>query len=327
MRSEVYKILNLEDRFKEVGDGKSNKGNKSTLDDIVRAPGSGISGDLIAHQQGMYCLNQGNGDFIVVGSAKENPGYFYTIKDNKGYCGNGDKKYWTIDDVMTHPGGIQVAESLLVIGNEQYNGAETRTDRSNIRFYDISDEDNVSELKHLKIERRGDGMISSAIGLTKLGEQWIMAIRGKRTMDFYSMKGDPTNSANKFEELSSIDLKANDMKDFQCANLFIGTTDSDDKIYLIGMPDGSTNSDECWLYLLNTNKNDQGKITSIISATQLVHKHFYRNGDGPRFKWASCACFIPSNGAGSTGATDGKFRIYSASAHVDDKKIRCNWWE
>lgn len=322
MKSTVYKIKNLAETFENLQDGKDHKGTKFSLTNIERAPGSGIPADLIAHQQGMYRLDADD-SFIVTGSAKENPGYFYIIKDGEGYYGNEGNDYWPVDYVMTHPGGIQVAEDILVIGNEQYSGATTRSDRSNIRFYNISDPDAVAELTHLEIERRGDGKIASAVGLTKLGEQWILAVRAEKTMDFYSLYGDPNDKENSFSELSSIDLDGNGMKSFQCVNLFLN---ADEDLFLFGMPDGSSTKDECWLYKLNSEKDSEG-VTSIYSAEEKVYKHFYRDGTGPRFKWASCVCFEPDDDSSENQETTGKFVVYSASGHVDDKKISCNRWD
>lgn len=322
MKSTIYKIKSLISTFENMKDGKDHKGTKFSLDEIDRAPGSGIPADLIAHQQGMYRLDANN-NFIVTGSAKNNPGYFYIIKNGEGYDGNDGKDYWPIDYVMTHPGGIQVAEDILVIGNEQYSGATTRSDRSNIRFYNISDPDAVVELTHLGIERRGDGKIASAVGLTKLGEQWILAVRALDTMDFYSLYGYPSDRENSFSELSSIGLDDNGMKQFQCVNLFL---DAEEKLFLFGMPDGSSTNDECWLYQLNAEKDSEG-ITNISSAEEMVHKHFYRDGSGPRFKWASCVCFESDDDSQENQETKGKFIVYSAAGHVDNNKIACNKWD
>lgn len=319
----VYRIRNLVDTFKAVkdGDDSSHKARKFNLTVYNRAPGSGVSADLIAHQQGM-CRIDGANNFFVCGSAKGNPGYFYYILNGVGFTGNGGRDDWSIDDVMTHPGGLQAAENILATGNEQYSGASTRGDRSNIRFFEISCPTAVEELEHLKIERRGDGKIASAVALTKRGEQWILAVRGKSSIDFYAMSGDPRDRTCQFTELSGC-ISGDLFKEFQNMQLYL---DEHNALFLFGLPDKTTNEDMCRLYSIQVTCDDNDQVEKITGATEEASTHFHRNGSGPRFKWAGCVAFDPDTTGASGDVVSGQFRVYSAAGHVVDEKIKCNEW-
>jgi hypothetical protein len=324
MRYTVYRIQNLVETFQQVGDGSGHKGVVRYIDDVERAPGSGLPVDLIAHQQGM-CRLDGEGSFVVCGSAKDNPGYFYLANNWKGYYGNNGHDWWPIDDVMTHAGGLQVAGTLLVTGNEQYNGITTRGDRSNVRFYDIGDPNNVMELRHLLIERRGDGRIASACGLTIIGEQWLLAIRAKETMDFYSLIGDPWDPSKTFNMIGSLNLKTHGMKEYQNISLYI---DQNWIAYLFGMPDGESNKDEVWLYQVDGPVSG-GQIPvyqEVTGVTLRDQAHFYTKTDDTHFKYAASVWFVPTEPGNLGDLKSGHFYVYASSMHVDDRKITLNEW-
>ncbi len=294
------------------------KGSKFNLTDIKRAPGSGKAADLIAHQQGVFQCDDSQ-NYVITGSVKNNPSYFYLIKNGKGCKCNAGKDYWPIETTMTHPGGIQVAENILAIGNEQYiyGQATTHGDRSNIRFFDIGNESSVFELDHLFIERQGDGKIASAVALTKNGEQWVLAVRAKEGLDFYCLDGGIQNEKNKFSDVGHLDKKKYGLKDFQTIQLFPAAKpgSAEPNFYLFGMPEGSSKTDKCWIYKLNFVFNKDGKITHVSNASEYTTIHFVRDGTGPRFKW----------GAGVRYTGD-KFEVTSIAGHVVDDKIKCNRW-
>ncbi len=176
MESKVYKIKDLVKTFKKVKDGRDKfKAKRFKLTHINRAPGSGVSGDRIAHRQGMYRLTGGSyaasGNYIIGGSVRtrgvNHGGYFYPITQGKATNVGNDNHYITIDNTFTHLGGIQCAEDLLVVGCEKYTTdipsivPNTEDDKSRIYFYDISNFGNIRRLNHLKIERFAPGAIAS----------------------------------------------------------------------------------------------------------------------------------------------------------------------
>lgn len=322
MQSSIYKIKNLVSTFGRINDGQgSKKASKFDLKNIIRAPGSGISADLVSHHQGIYKCD-GSGNFIVTGSSTTRSGYMYAIKGHRGVtCFNG-KDYKAISKSYSHPGGIQVVDGLLGIGNEKYNGISTHTDRSLVKFYDISDSDCAKwkELTCLSLSRTGKGKIASAIGLTRFNDQYILAVRSLKKIEFFGLTGDYTDNTKRFRSIGSLSIKRDRLKSFQSINLYIG---HNNKLYLFGMPHGSSNHDKCWLYVINTTKANN-RIKKVVNANCVRMKHFKRNGSGPRFKWASCVKFYKKGQKGNVA--NGRFQVISASAHVDNNKIKCNAW-
>ena len=125
-----------------------------------------------------------------------------------------------------------MAENILVVGNEQYYGATTRTDRSNVRFFDIGNEGSITELSHLLIERRGSGKIASAVALTKNGNQWILAVRAENSIDFYTLEGNILDRNSQFVSIGSLDNASNGLKGFQAIQMFPGTGSSGKSCFL-----------------------------------------------------------------------------------------------
>lgn len=317
MKSEVIVINGIEsaiDDLKRIFDDGHQKGTKFEITNIDRAPGSGTSVDLIAHHQGVYQCD-GDGNYIITGSTKENPGYFYMIKNSTGSKSIVGKDYYSIETVMTHPGGIQVAENILAIGNEQYSGATTRDDRSNVRFFDIGADGSIIEMNHLLIQREGKGKIASAVAFTKNGNQWVLAIRANDSIDFYTLGGDISSKESKFNYLGDLDKKSNGFKDFQAIQIFPGKDKEGNIVfYLFGMPDGSKEEDKMWIYKINfTFENNVIKKVNHVSFYTTIH--FHRDGDGPRFKYGAGISYV-----------NNKFEVTSISGHVESRKIKCNKW-
>ena len=318
----IHRIPKILKSFNEIPSGfDTPKAKKFKIKNIDEAPGSQ---DLmgILHHQGVEVLD-GNVNMIIVGSTRGHPGYGYVVKDGNGQLLDNGNHHFLIDQTYTHPGGVQAAEDILAIGNEQYNGLVTRSDRSMIRFYDISDDQNITELRHLAIRRDSttgyhNEAIASALGITKFHDQWIVAVRSKQTLDFYTYKGDLKNPSACFTRLGSLDREKHHIYEYQSIYLYFSTAD---KLYMFGMPRKSENDDKCYLHLIKkTEKN--GIIKKITGATTIRVRHFKRNGRGPRFKWASCIEFIPD----ASRVDGGKFRIYSIEANVNNHEIRGNYW-
>ncbi len=317
----VYKIKNIKNTFNEIPTGfDPPKAKKFKLTQMVKPPGAG---NLVVHHQGVESLD-GKSNFLIAGSTIGSPSYCLVVKNGKGYSLPSKLKHFYIDAAYTHPGGIQAAEHILAVGNEQYNVATTYPDRSTVKFYDISDDDNIIELKHLEIVRDqttgyNNEPIASAVAITKNKNQWILAVRAKKSVDFYSLEGDPNDVSNKFKLIAQLDKEDNCLYDYQSIYLYFNDAN---KLYLFGMPKKTEKHDKCFLHTLKTTvKNDI--IKSVDGARTIRVRHFKRNGRGPRFMYASCIEYIPDN---PSSPTIGKFKIYSIEANVNNNSIRCNYW-
>ena len=336
MFASIRKITNIEETFERLRkyEKKDINAEEISLTDIERAPGSGVSGDLVAHQQGM-CRCDGAGDYIIAGSIRntlatsgDHP-YFYVIENGKGSKKVNGKDYvtFTIDKndhtKYTHPGGLQVAENVLAISAEDYIGAVTHTDRSYIKFYNIGDTSNIYELADWSFYRHWDNACASALGLIKTDYgQWLLAIRANNRMEFYAT---PINTIagdnNGYFELKSIivnDGKTNNLKNFQNMNLFFEK--GSNILYLIGLnPEGAKGSrkDMMYLYRVNLNYSSNNSITGVSSITHLNTMHLYSATSAASFDWAACTCINEY----------GNFVVYDTTMHVDDKKIRMNRWD
>lgn len=311
MYATIHRIPNLEIEFGYLEHNR-NSAAKFELKNIEPVLGAGGKLALIEHHQGA-CKCDGNENYIVTGSVTgENLPYFYIVKNGEGAkCVNGKDYYLIKNEKMQHPGGIQVAEKLLAVGLEQYNMATTHMDRSTIMFYDIADEHNIQPIPQWTIDRKGNNKIASAIGLTRINGQWIMAVRAKKTVDFYVNNN---IGAGRFTEAGHVDINGG-VKEYQ--QLFLYQDDLG-SIYMIGMPDGSSREDKCWLHKLPYDA--EGTVITMFR-NEVEHKktiHFKRSGDGPRFMFAAGISFSD---------TAPGFEVYSLEGHVVNHKIRCNRWK
>ena len=317
----VYKVKSIKKTFNEIPTGFDNpKAKKFKLTELDTPPGTESP---IVHHQGVESLD-GNKNYLITGSTYDNPGYCLVIKNGKGHTLSNRKKYFDIDVAYTHPGGIQAAEHILAVGNEQYRGPTTYPDRSNIKFYDISNDRTIRQLNHLEIVRDittgyDNEPIASAVGITKHNDQWILAVRSKNTVDFYSLIGDPNDISKKFDLIGQLDKNDYHFNDYQSIYLYFSARN---KLYLFGMPRKTENDDKCFLHTIKTTVR-AGKIKSVDGARTIRIRHFKRNGNGPRFKYASCIEFIPE----VPSTTVGKFKITSVEANINNESIRCNSWE
>lgn len=307
MRTTTHKIQNIVGTFNAV----KAKGKKFSLTNINRASGSGLSVDTVHHHQGLCRVNN---HFFISGSVtgSELP-YIYKISAN-----GGNSTIYINADEYRHAGGLQVAENILAVGLEEYDktGVSVYTDRSRIYFYDLEH----NQFMPNYIQRKD---LSSAVGLIRRNEQWILAVRGKGSTEFYisndisqgtSISNEGLYTTCGFRKISKIATR-----DYQSISLFL---DSNNELYMIGMPDGSSTHDKCWMFRLSMTLTSDGKIETINTAQEVAYKHFKRDGEGPRFKWAAGVYFDPKDIIGN--AASGNFIVYSAEAHVINNKIRCN---
>jgi len=333
MYASIRKLINLEDEFKKLLKIKK-QAESHDLYKIDRAPGSGISGDSIAHQQGV-CRCDGDGELIITGSiknssksSKDHP-YFYVIKNWIGSKSIGteglDYVTFIIDSSdhrrYTHPGGIQIAENVLAIGIEDYIDSEVsvHTDRSVVKFYNIGNEENIFEITNWGFSRSGKNKIASAIGFTKtIYGQWILAVRGNNEIELYAFAIEAPIAEQKFKSCGTITFDSvNKLKNFQGMNLFWekNPTTNKDKLFLIGGPDGSSTDDKLFLYeiILHYNENLVDGIDKIVFKTEV---HLYSSNNHARFKY----------GVGTFVNEMNHFEVYSITMHVDNGKIGCNIW-
>lgn len=307
MKAKIYKIKDIVETFNAV----KAKGKKMTLFDIDRASGSGTSVDLVHHQQGLYRVED---YFFISGSVtgSELP-YIYGIKASGGN--------FTIHinaNEYRHAGGIQIAENILAVGVEEYDktGLSVYDDRSRIYFFDLE----KGKLLSGYIQRKD---LASAVGITRRNGQWILAVRGKKSTDFYVsdniMQGNETSSDGLHTTCGFKRISGISTRNYQSISLFLNDKS---ELYMIGMPDGSSTHDKCWMSHLSMTLTTENQIKTINYANEVAYKHFKRDGDGPRFKYAAGVYFEEKST--TDGVTSGDFIVYSAEAHTINQKIRCN---
>ena len=314
MKSSVYKIKNLKQTFENI-DPTSGAAKKVEIANIHSAPGSAINEDLIAKHHGIMAMDN-EGDYIISGSAKGNyPSYFYPVINNHGrHIG----KFNLSDEVPvsnSYPstGGIQVAENILAISSEEFIGVNTKKDSSLVRFFDINDPDHVEHLSHLDIVRKGEAQNAAAVGLVKVDEQWILAIRANKSMDFFALNGDIMDSGLKFESIGSIGLGENNLGKYKSINLL---SDENGELHFVGFcPDSESNSAE--LVKVETKRNGGNRIVVVVKADKLAEKDFTTIDSCVKFKYGACLKYNEN----------GKFKVTSVCSHVSNTKIILNTWE
>ena len=345
MKRKNIVIKDIKEKFNQIVDKDINPKDKGMSDEITKikgAPGQdsyATKGQSpVSHLQGMTRLDNENGvddNFILTGSVrnsagKNNPGYFYLVKNKEGFPPIQEKKpqYISIDKVYTHPSGIQVCENILAIGNEKYKNAEQSTEKNKsiILFYDINDFSDIKPLTNLKIKRSDEmdypktGRIASAVGLTQYYQQWILAVREVDHLDFYSHKGlDLLNAQPKVWDNDIGRLEIDDhLKKAQCIQLFLSEENGEVNIYLLAMAED--NDDKITLYKILFNKGDYGGNPCVDAFTELEcinTKWFVRKDSGPRMKYCSCVYY--------DNVAD-KFIIYSGGSNVRSDKIKIQIW-
>jgi hypothetical protein len=282
----------------------------------VKMP-SGAENSSTYHQQGIQKTDQGA--FIVSGSATSQ-GYFYIVDSN-----NTIVSLLTVPDTFqknhfNHMGGCQQFLNVLAVGCENYNAGKTGT--SVVLFYDVHDIYNPALLPTM-IERNESGLTAGEVAITLYDNRWLVVVGNYdcNSLTFYQTPGGNLsagfqpfavwNSSSGFAP-GSIDKN---WGAYQNINLFV---DADGTLYLIGMhSEGAENKD--WADLYKVVLTPGTPYTAAL--TKVANKHFYRNGDGPRFDYGSG--FYPNPQTGS-------FEVYACSAHIDKidgKNVsRCNQW-
>ena len=284
---------------------------------------------LKGHQQGIQ-RNTG-GDFIVSGSGLQS-GYIYLA----------DRSSLKITKVLTpvvrsfnHMGGIQVADDILAGGYERLESGAAGT--SVVLFYDVRNAAAPAALDHLTIERTSAGQTAGAVGLCRNGASWLLLVGNwdSDQLDFYrSNDADLFAATTGFAPVGTWRFSANGFGAgsidnrwgvYENINLF---ADADGLLWFVGMQTtlfGTNISIDFLDSALDFLKADwadlyQLKIASDeIRVTKRANKRFYRNGEGPRFRYGS--------GFRLNSATGG-FEVYSCEANLSNGGTvnRCNRW-
>ena len=277
---------------------------------------------LKSHQQGIQRTT--DGQFVVSGSGSQS-GYIYFA----------DQSSLKIIGVLTpvvrdfnHIGGIQVAEDILAAGYERLESGATGT--SVVLFYDVRDAASPAALDHLTIDRTSAGDTAGAIGISRDGDTWLLLVANwdSERLDFYRSSGDDLFAVGtRFVPVGSWRPSVNGLgagsinngwEAYQNINLF---ADRDGSLWFVGMFTSLLRStktidllqaDRADLYQLSI---DSGDITVIKRAS----KRFYRNGEGPRFRYGS---------GFRLNSVTGKLEVYSCEANLSSRGRvnRCNRW-
>jgi hypothetical protein len=275
-----------------------------------------------SHQQGIQRTT--NGQFVVSGSGSQS-GYIYFA----------DQSSFKITGVLTpvvrdfnHIGGIQVAEDILAAGYERLESGAMGT--STVLFYDLRDSASPAALDHLTIDRTSAGDTAGAIGLSRDGDTWLLLVANwdSERLDFYRSSGEDLFAVGtRFVPVGTWQYSLNGLGDgsinnsweaYENINLF---ADTDGSLWFVGMftsflkstkTIGLLNADRADLYQLSIDSTD-------ITVTKRANKRFYRNGEGPRFRYGS--------GFRLDDVT-GKFEVYSCEANLSNRGTvnRCNRW-
>ena len=155
-----------------------------------------------------------------------------------------------------------------------------------------------------------------------------MANWDSERLDFYRSNGDDLFAVGtRFAPVGSWQFRAdgfgagsidNRWEAYQNINLF---ADSDGLLWFVGMHSDwlSANNgidlrkaDRADLYQLNMSSSD-------ITVTKRASKRFYRNGEGPRFRYGS---------GFRLNSLTGRFEVYSCEANLSNRRTvnRCNRW-
>ena len=305
MKSTSHHVYDLENTFKRMIDGKDNRGTQELFFDLDRVKNSK---DFRAHIQGVYKLD-GLEKYIVTGSTLKYPGYFYIINNRQGLRNKKTKKSYipieTKNKEYSHPGGIQVEDDILVVGNEKMNWTKigTQDDNSVIKFYDISQPDNITDIG-LNIYRNQKNQKASGVAIIRRRNEYIVSVRAKDYLDFYSLARD-VKSSKKYRPVNRINLRSTAKKRFNAAQSIQLFKNEFDHLYLFAMT-----SNEVHLYRLSISESPT-QITKFKSLRHIYTKKFNPIGKA-KIRWASCLNFVPVK-PHPNGGVDGYFELITTA--------------
>ncbi len=198
---------------------------------------------------------------------------------------------------LRHAGGIQLVGDILVVGLED-NQLKTR---SEIQFWDVSRPEQLKQLKHLTIPRRGavKDKTAGAVGMVRRENDHLVAVANwdSRALDFYVSNGKPlADPACRFsfdrrwrdDEADKQDwLPDRRFGSHQSIQL---VTDATGAIFLVGFNTASGGRDLADLFSIDMDREPDRLLRKLASrAIDLgASNHFRSTGgiaiDGNRFR-------------------------------------------
>ena len=274
------------------------------------------------HQQGIQRTTDGH--FVVSGSGSRS-GYIYFA------AGSSLKIIGVLTPVVgdfNHLGGIQVAEDILAAGYERLESGAPGT--SVVLFYDVRDAASPAALDHLTIDRPSANNTAGAIGLCRDGASWLLLVANwdSERLDFYRSNGSDLFAAGtSFAPLGGWEFGVsglgagsvdNRWGAYQNINLF---ADRDGSLWFVGMHTDWLRGNKS-VDLLKTDRADLYQLdlaSRKIAVTKRASKRFYRNGEGPRFRYGS---------GFRLNSETGRFEVYACEANLSSRGTvnRCNRW-
>ena len=188
---------------------------------------------------------------------------------------------------LRHGGGIQLVGDILVIGLED-NQQKTR---SEIQFWNVSNPDDVVQLKHLTIRRSGEpkDKTAGAVGMVQREKDHRLAVANwdSRAIDFYVSNGKPLDDPQcqfLLDARWQVDLsdKRGWKPDrafgaYQSINL---VSDTDRNLFLIGFHTDSGNKDLADLFSIDP-KQVPSRLLQKLASKQIKlqgDNHFQFSG-------------------------------------------------
>ncbi|HZG42438.1 MAG TPA: hypothetical protein VEY93_05710, partial [Longimicrobium sp.] len=289
---------NVQRAFKAVNPNSAQRitlTNPNALTNMPPGFNSGpVPGDF--HQQGIQKTRFNC--FVVSGSAPSFS-YFYTTGPDRQV-----NNVIRIDPTFTHAGGIQVAGGILAIGIEkvgQPNGG------SRVHFYDLS-QPTPRQMPRV-ITRSTE--TAGAVGLVQAADgNYIAVVAGwdSKRLTFHRFASLYQNGGI---QGVAVTVSASGWQKYQNINLFLDTSQ---RLWLVGThTSGYPIGNDDWgdLYQVSIDW-----ARSRVTIDKREKMHFYRSGEGPRFKWGAGYYF------------DGnRFEVFSCEAQMPNSGVvRCDRW-
>jgi len=198
---------------------------------------------------------------------------------------------------LRHGGGIQLVGDILVIGVED-NQLKTR---SEIQFWNVANPQELVQLKHLTIRRRGEpkDKTAGAVGMVQRENDHLLAVANwdSRAIDFYVTNGkrlDDPQCQFSLDTRWQVDVadKSDWQPDqtygaYQSINL---VADTNGNLYLIGFQTDAGNKDLVDLFSIDATRAPSHRLRKLAS------KHIQLQGEN-RFRFSG-GIWIDQNSLG-----------------------------
>jgi len=325
-QNHTSRIHDIEGTFNALAENDK-KGRVIVIENIKKAP-SNFS-FWKTHVQGIHHLEE-EGGYIITGSASGNPGYFYLIEKFKGIEFDGDISYVKVDENYTHPGGIQIYDGIMAVGNERFSDylfEVTDNDSSTVKFFDIGKFSDIKELDKIQINRgvydsedngwEKEGMKASGVGLVKIRYTWLLAVRGDGYVDFYTLEGNPRSNVNQeFSMIQRVFFKDKKATSSQGIQLF---SQGDGTVHMFALNSGKKNRVSLYKFEIVLDGSRIKGLSDPFYCGSLLFSPkngSLRNGGAIRF--------VPKYYSKDSGQYSGEFQIISTDRNVKNGKFRIN---